>query len=319
MDAEAAAAAKVREVETADEREKILDLYRLHRRKLRDGRLEIPRRIPPMFAHDFWDSNRPGSTLFMPVCDVSETLINMISQLVDAEAGRFVKGQGGGIYIVDDRHGFRPAGTERWAKAGFLDTKKVLPLSILERQACYFMFAEPALVCQNIFLATEALGVGGWMYCGFLSLQVLEALGFRTVTSSTPPSLVNPVGLDGVLEGRCPPYFADMSAAVDTVASRRRPLLADPLRLKRPAPYSMSDADYHSHLVELSDEGLACTKAICKYIYETYDRFPGTVDTMHLMWFMQVHHLDLNFYDRFFKPGAYGPTHLAHMSRWHPS
>lgn len=224
------------------------------------------------------------------------------------------------MYIVDDRHGFRPAGTDRWAKRGFLDTKKVLPLSVLERQACYFMFAEPALVCQNIFLATEALSVGGWMYCGgFLSLQVLEALGFRTVTPSIAPSLVNPVGLDGVLEGRCPLYFADMSAAVDAVASRRRPLLADPLRLKRPAPYSMSDADYHGHLVELSDEGLACTKAICKYVYETYGRFPGTVDTVHLMWFMQVHHLDLNFYDRFFKPGAYGPTHLAHMSRWHSS
>jgi len=81
----------------------------------------------------------------------------------------------------------------------------------------------------------------------------------------------------------------------------------------------MSDADYHAHLAELSDEGRACTKAICNYIYETYGKFPGTVDTMHLMWFMQVHHLDLNFYDQFFKPGAYGPTHRAHMSRWHCS
>ena len=172
----------------------------------------------------------------MPVCDVSETLINMTSQLVDAEAGRFVKGQGGGMYVVDDRHGFRPAGTEPWAKRGFLDTKKVLPLSVLERQACYFMFAEPALVCQNIFLATEALGVGGWMYCGFLSLEVLETLGFRTVTSRIAPSLVNPVGLDGVLEGRCPPYFPDMSTAVDAVVSRRRPVLDDPVRLRRLRP-----------------------------------------------------------------------------------
>ena len=81
----------------------------------------------------------------------------------------------------------------------------------------------------------------------------------------------------------------------------------------------MSDADYHAHLAELSDEGRACTKAICNYIYETYGKFPGTVDTMHLMWVMQVHHLDLNFYDQFFKPGAYGPTHRAHMSRWHSS
>ena len=63
----------------------------------------------------------------------------------------------------------------------------------------------------------------------------------------------------------------------------------------------MSDADYHAHLAELSDEGRACTKAICNYIYETYGKFPGTVDTMHLMWVMQVHHLDLNFYDQFFR------------------
>ncbi len=107
-----------------------------------------------------------------------------------------------------------------------------------------------------------------------------------------------------------------MSVAVDAVASRRRPV-ADPLRLQRPAPYSMSDADYHAGLVELSDEGLACTKAICNYVYETYGRFPGTVDTMHLMWFMQARHLDLEFYERFFKPGVCGNTHMAHMARWH--
>jgi len=36
------------------------------------------------------------------------------------------------------------------------------------------------------------------------------------------------------------------------------------------------------------------------------------------MWFMQAHHLDLDFYDQFFGAGAYGHTHLAHMSTWHP-
>jgi hypothetical protein len=38
---------------------------------------------------------------------------------------------------------------------------------------------------------------------------------------------------------------------------------------------------------------------------------------MHLMWFMQVHHLDLEFYDGFFKPGVYGRTHRDHMTTWH--
>ena len=39
---------------------------------------------------------------------------------------------------------------------------------------------------------------------------------------------------------------------------------------------------------------------------------------MHLMWVMQVHHLDTDFYDRFFRPGAYGATHPAHLGTWHP-
>lgn len=38
---------------------------------------------------------------------------------------------------------------------------------------------------------------------------------------------------------------------------------------------------------------------------------------MHLTWFMQVHHLDLEFYETFFKAGACGPTHRAHMQTWH--
>src|ERR1700758_3998392 len=41
------AASKLREIETADERTKILEAYRAQRRELRPGRLDIPRRILP--------------------------------------------------------------------------------------------------------------------------------------------------------------------------------------------------------------------------------------------------------------------------------
>jgi len=70
------------------------------------------------------------------------------------------------------------------------------------------------------------------------------------------------------------------------------------------APYLMPDAEHHNSTVEISHEGIACTKLICNYIYETYGRFPGSLDAMHLMWFMQAHHLDTDYYDRFFRPGA---------------
>ena len=70
--------------------------------------------------------------------------------------------------------------------------------------------------------------------------------------------------------------------------------------------------------IEISDEGIACTKAVCNYIYETYGRFPASVDTMHMMWFMQAHHLDLDYYAKFFHRGACSHTHLDHMRVWHP-
>jgi hypothetical protein len=111
-----------------------------------------------------------------------------------------------------------------------------------------------------------------------------------------------------------------MDEAVDAVLTpllRRTASSAEPVQ-RRHVPYLISDAEHRGGTVEISDEGIACTKAICNYIHETYGRFPGSLDAMHLMWFMQAHHLDTDFYDRFFRAGAYGRTHAAHLATWHP-
>jgi hypothetical protein len=76
-------------------------------------------------------------------------------------------------------------------------------------------------------------------------------------------------------------------------------------------------AEHRAGVISVSDEGLACTKAICNYIFGTYGRFPAGTDAIHLMWFVQAHHIDTDYYDRFFNPGAYGPTHASHMLTWH--
>jgi hypothetical protein len=125
--------------------------------------------------------------------------------------------------IVDDRHGCRPAGTERWLRDGFLDAERMLPLSIIARQACYYVFSEPAAICQNMLLATEALGLGGWKHCGFLSLEILERMGFRIVAANGAAAFGNPIGLDGVFEGSCPPYHPTMDAAVDAALAPPSP------------------------------------------------------------------------------------------------
>src|SRR6516162_6157680 len=46
---------KLRAIETPDDRQKLLVTYREHRRALSQGRLDIPRHVPPYSAHDIWD------------------------------------------------------------------------------------------------------------------------------------------------------------------------------------------------------------------------------------------------------------------------
>jgi hypothetical protein len=136
-------------------------------------------------------------------------------------------------------------------------------------------------------------------------------MGFRIVPPQHAGAFGNPIGLDGVFEASCPPYHPTMDAAVDAVVSRK------PCEATAVVPYRMSDEGHRAGTVRISAEGLACTKAVCNYIYDTYGRFPGSTDAMHLMSVMQVHHIDTDYYDRFFGPGAYGPTHAAHKATWH--
>ena len=83
-------------------------------------------------------------------------------------------------------------------------------------------------------------------------------------------------------------------------------------------PYLMAEAQHRASTVKVSEEGIACTKAVCNYIFKTYGRFPGSTDAVHLMWLIQAHHIDRDFYDRHFRAGAYGATHASHMATWHP-
>jgi hypothetical protein len=83
-------------------------------------------------------------------------------------------------------------------------------------------------------------------------------------------------------------------------------------------PHTVTNEEFEKAVPGVSDEGVACVKDICRYIYETYGKFPAFNDTLHLLYFIQVHHLDTDFYDKYFKQGAYLQTHRDHFNNWHP-
>jgi hypothetical protein len=119
IDPGAGSADQMREADGPDGRAAALDLYNHHRLTLQPRRLDIPRRVPPLCGHNLWASNMPGSTLFIPVCDVTFSLIGLIAQFVDPKLERFAPANERGMNIVDDRFGFRPPAPRPGSRADF--------------------------------------------------------------------------------------------------------------------------------------------------------------------------------------------------------
>ncbi|MGZ4372629.1 MAG: hypothetical protein ACXVRQ_10585, partial [Gaiellaceae bacterium] len=66
-----------------------------------------------------------------------------------------------------------------------------------------------------------------------------------------------------------------------------------------------------------SDEAVEATKTLCRYIWNTYGRFPATIEPFLMTVWYQAAHLDTEFYDRYYPPEAL-PAHVrSHMHDWH--
>lgn len=83
-----------------------------------------------------------------------------------------------------------------------------------------------------------------------------------------------------------------------------------------PGPFSDSGAVKRS-VTPYDDEFLACVAAQAQYVHDGYGRLPSTGPTMLLSGYVQAQHIDTEFYDAHFKPGAYLQTHADHMRDWH--
>jgi hypothetical protein len=291
--------------------ERMIEICRENTTKLSDSRLDLPNAPGHLLDPNFWMANAPGSTLFMPVADASEEFLGIL--------GIFIAHG----YVLMDTEEKRPAGDlSRFIQSGLLNEQKVFPLAVLQQSAYEANCAELAFMAQNMVLTMQAIGLGGLYYNGFNRWSVLGAfagdgiqgLGFRFEKDERWP-VPNPVGLDGVYEALCPPYYPDMRAAARAFVDRKfGPDGAyDPAT---PGPWKDSAAVKGS-VTANDDEFVECLGEVAQYIYDKYGKFPGTFNTIVLPGVVQAQHIDTEFYDRYYQPGAYLKTHAEHMERWH--
>jgi hypothetical protein len=289
--------------------ELMVERHRDRLRQLSGERLYLPAEEPYLEGHKTWCVNVAGSLLVIPVADIAQHLIAILCFFVQ-----------NGYAIYDDVHNRKIPGLEEFS--GLVDVEEPFPLTFSEQYALTEATAELATACYAGVLMLQAMGLGGWMFDGIDRFSMLGAsgnpdvpgLGFRYDEDerwSTP----NPTGRAGVFEAYCPPHYRDMAAAVEAFAERKFGP-GGPFHPDTPGAWSDSPGFRGSAQVH-DDEFKACVALQAQYVFDTFGRFPGTVPTLFIMNYVQAHHLDVDFYDRFFKPGAYLHTHAGHMERWH--
>lgn len=296
------------EVDTEADRDKIVDSFRNNTRRLSDRRLEV---IPRGMARSIhWNTNQPGTTIFIPMIDQTALFLNYL-------VGVF---QQDGYQLYDDVNG-RPAGIEKWVNSGALKGPKV-PLSSAEYFSFIASVAPAYLIAHNMALTAEAMGLGSLIFSGYTSIILMggtslgKGLGFRFV--KTRDGKPNPVGLDGVMEPYCPPYYKTMSEAVDAFVEMKfgdkGTFGADYPGVR---PFREEWQALSGSYEKVSKQTVQIVKDCCNYLYDTFGRCPATIDTVTMPVWLQVHHIDVDFYDRSVSPGLVNQTQRQHMDVWH--
>jgi hypothetical protein len=277
--------------------------------KLSNNRLYIPKEEPYMEGHNTWIANHEGSTMVIPIGDLAQ---HTLSTILYYAVNHFA--------IFDDIAKKQIPGIDKYDNT--VDTKNPIPLTYLEQYGISGLTTEVSTSCYVGVLLLQAMGLGGWMYHGIDRHTVLGAtgdpnvpgLGFR-YDKDDRWSIPNPTGLPGVFEAFCPPHYKNMREAIDALIKRKFGE-GGVYNIETPGAWKDS-VKVRGSVSPITEEVKECAALQAQYIYDTYGKFPATIPSIFLLTYLQAQHIDLDFYDHFFKLGAYLPTHKNHMTNWH--
>jgi hypothetical protein len=299
---------KVVQIKTLDDLLMLLNDFDKDVVKIQEGRMQMPSAARPVISPNIYSANQPGQTVFITMADTTYELINTFFLFVKYE----------GNYLFDDMAG-RPVGDTKWIDKLGLKTK--LPLSEVESFLRRMHAEEAGCIIQNLLLTAEAIGLGAWPFAGFNNIILMggspfaKGLNFRF--ASDRRGNLNPVGIEGtVLEAHVPPFFKNMNSAVDAIIEDKFGAggFYDPNR--SPSAYRNQESIVKK-VTKITENEIQCVKDWCNYLYETYGRFPVTIDAMIPFLCVGVTHLDLEFYDKYYDPDICNETIRNHMTVWH--
>jgi hypothetical protein len=104
----------------------------------------------------------------------------------------------------------------------------------------------------------------------------------------------------------CPPYYRNMEEAVLAFVDYKYAQGRGTLRDGGAATNWQDGAAVQAGIPPYSDRTIAATIACCQYLYSRYGRIPSTNGPFRTLMAYQAHHLDTDFYRKFYRPEVVG-------------
>ncbi|MEW6157795.1 MAG: hypothetical protein AB1813_10205 [Verrucomicrobiota bacterium] len=299
------------------------EVYRRSRVQIKEGRAAPP--SEPLFNLDVnrWSAQAPGTTYFLPVNELTWMYINGLLEIFSETTGAF---------IVDERCHYRPAGLARFARSrgGHLEDDphrgRVATVRLVEQLVTEFVTVEQGMMLQNLGLAAQALGLGGFPNFANHEFGWCHALGFRMhqmpvsrylgvgplvrlgmKLMNRDPLVPYPIGLEVngevLLKPFCPPYYPSMREAVLAVVDRK---------FGAQGVFRQSDSNsawqnaksIGERIPGISEQAIDATIAYGEYLWNRYGRFPVYLPPFRTVLGFQACHLDVEFYEKFYRAEA---------------
>jgi hypothetical protein len=298
-------------------------LYQSVRVQVSDRRVHPP--VEPLFNINAnrWSLHAPGSSYFLPVGDLTPMYLNGLLEILNEDTG---------VFILDERNGYRPAGLARFARSrgGHLDDDpahgKVITIKHLEQFVTDFVNLEMGMVLQNLGLMTQALGLGGYPHFSNHDFAWFESLGFtlrhlpasrylgtgpivtaglRLLRKDLPVPFAIGLERDGkkLLQALSPPHFPSMTEALKSVLDRKFGSRGIFRQVTGITAWRQPESVLPS-IPAIGSKAFEAASAFLEYVWQRYNRFPVHVPPFRCGLGHQVVHLDAEFYDRFYRPEA---------------
>ena len=90
---------------------KIVELFRASRITLENQRADLPKGEPGLFDFNAWNTNKPGTTFFVPVTNTTVEYMVLLFIYFGAKYG---------FNIIDELNGGRSCGLDKWIEKGYI-------------------------------------------------------------------------------------------------------------------------------------------------------------------------------------------------------